>query len=137
MNTFSVASCSVVIHAFVFVALYCRIPYNSADFFYNNLNVQCSVLKIKRQKGERIMVNRTTADIRFTQPHQQTQKQKHTYRTQTNNSQNSYYLLYFTLLYPSSRTTLGVEGRKSSLSAASLKAWVGGMWWVVSVWNSY
>ena len=36
-------------------------------------------------------------------------------------------LLYFTLLYPSSCTILGVEGRKSFLSAASLKAWVGGM----------
>ena len=31
-------------------------------------------------------------------------------------------LLYFTLLYPSSCTILGVEGRKSFLSAASLKA---------------
>ena len=33
-------------------------------------------------------------------------------------------LLYFTLLYPSSCTILGVKGRKSFLSAASLKVWV-------------
>ena len=44
---------------------------------------------------------------------------------------NWYKMVLF--VYPSSCLILGIKGRKSFLSVASLKAWVGGMLWVFSV----